>query len=135
MNTRQTICVTGAVLAGLSLIGCSKNPIPANAHVQELGILKLKAGTPEQMPASEDVSLYCALSRPEQLPQKIQLVATATQSPDKSLRLVVQVVPTPADYKRLTLKQATFPFHSGEPCALRVGENEYIRFTPTVDIN
>jgi hypothetical protein len=127
--------MVGAVLVGLGLIGCSKNPIPANAHVQELGVLKVKVDTAEPMPVSDDVSLYCAFSRPEQLPQKVQLFATVAQSPDKSLRLVVDVVPTPADYKRLQLKQASFPFHSGERCALRVGENEYIKFTPTLDVN
>jgi len=135
MDTQRTIGVFGAVLVGMCLIGCSKNPIPPNAHVQELGVLKLKAHTPEQMPVSGDVSLYCAFSRPEQLPKKVELFATITESPDKEARRVVDVVPTPADYKRLDLKQANMPFHSGEQYALRVGENEYIRFTPTLDIN
>src|SRR3954451_14844 len=114
MYLRHTIRMISAVLVGLGLVSCSKNPIPANAHVQALGVLKLKTGTPEKMPVSEDVSLYCAYSRPEQLPQKVKLFATVTESPDKSHRLVVDVVPTPSDYKRLNLKQANIPFHSGE---------------------
>ena len=137
MCTRHTIRLAGAVLAGLCLMGCSQNPIPPNAHVQELGVLKLKAGAPVQMPVSDDVSLYCAFSRPEQLPQKVQLFATVAESPDKSKspRLVVDVVPTPADYKRLNLKQANIPLHPGEHYAMRVGDNEYIRFTPTLDVD
>jgi hypothetical protein len=116
-------------------MGCSKNSIPANAHVQELGVLKLKADTPAEMPVSKDVSLYCAYGRPEQMPQKIQLFANVTQSPDKSLRLVVDVVPTPADYKRLNLKHADVPLRSGEHYAFKVGDNEWVGFTPTVEVN
>jgi hypothetical protein len=101
--------------------------------VQDLGVLKLQADTPKQLPVSAEVSLYCVTGRPEQLPQKVELFATVTNASDNAQRLDVDVVPTPADYHRLGLKHLSVPFHSGERCEFKVSENEWVRFTPTLD--
>ncbi len=124
--------MVGVVLAGLCVVSCSKNSIPLNAHVQDLGGLEFRANTPKQLPVSGDVSLYCVSGRPEQLPQKVELLCTVTRSPDNLLHLGLEVVPTPGDYKRLWLKQLSVPVRSGDLCEVRVGENEWIRFTATV---
>lgn len=84
------------------------------------------------MPVATDVSLYCVSSRPEQLPQKVEFFATITNAADNTARLEVDVIPTPADYMRLGLKHLSVPFLPGEPCAFKVTEKEWVRFTPTL---
>ena len=130
------IIIAPVILAALFVAGCSRSQIPSrasNAHMQDLGVLKLQAGTRTPMPLAGDVSLYCVFSRPEQLPQKVEFFATVTNAPDNTQRLEVDVVPTPADSRRLWLKHASVPFHPGERHEFRVAENEYVRFTPTLD--
>ncbi|HWQ92533.1 MAG TPA: hypothetical protein VN673_12745 [Clostridia bacterium] len=135
MDTRNIIRAFGVVLVPLCLLGCSKHSLPPNAHVQELGVLKLTHDTPKRLPASEDVSLYCVAGRPEQLPQKVELFATVTHASDQTLRLDIDVVPTPADYQRLGLKHLSVPFRSGERYEFKVSESEWVQFIPTLSLS
>ena len=127
-----TITIAPAILAALFVAGCSRSQIPHNAHVQDLGVLKVQVGTRTPMPLAGDVSLYCVAASPEQLPQKVEFFATVTNA-DNTLRLDVDVVPTPADYQRLGLKHFSVPFHAGERCEFKVSQNEWVRFTPRLD--
>ena len=122
-----------ATLAALCAVSCSKHPIPSDAHVEDLGVLHLTAQTPKQMPLPGDPSLYCVTGRPEQMAQKIEMAATVTRLPDASLRLALDIVPTPADYHRLSLKHAEMPIHSGSACWVKAGENTWLKFTPMLD--
>lgn len=133
MYTRYTIRTIGAVLVGLGLVSCSKNPIPPNAHVQELGVLTFKANTPKQLPVYGDPSLYCVWGRPEQLAKKVELFATAKQWRDNTILVDLDVMPTPADYKRLNLKHGSFAADSGKRCLFRITDNEWISFTPKLE--
>jgi|WetSurMetagenome_2_1015567.scaffolds.fasta_scaffold534804_2 hypothetical protein len=127
------ITITPAILAALFVAGCSRSQIPPNAHVQDLGVLKLQAGTRTPMPLAGDVSLYCVASRPEQLPQKVEFFATVTNASNNTQRLDVDVVPTPVDYQRLGLKHLSVPFHPGERYEFKVSENEWVRFIPRLE--
>ena len=132
-NLSLILIVTPAILSALLVTGCSRSQVARNAHVQDLGVLKLQPGVPTRMPVADDVSLYCVASRPEQLPQKVEFFTTVTNESENTSRLEVDVVPTPSDYHRLGLKHASVPFRSGQRCEFKVAENEYVRFTPTVD--
>jgi len=135
MQLPPIIRLGAAALITLCAVSCSKNSLPPNAHVEDLGVLHLTAQTPKQMPLPGDPSLYCVTGRPEQMAQKVELSITATQLPDASLRLALDIVPTPADYHRLSLKHAEMPFKSGSTCWVKAGENTWLKFTPTLDVN
>jgi hypothetical protein len=132
MKTSLVSAITPVLFA--ALLGCSRNNLPPNAHVQELGVLKLSASTRTLLPVAPDVSLYCVESRPDQLPQKIELFATVSNASDNTQTLNIDVVPTPSDYMRLGLKHLTVPFRSGKLYEVKVSQNEWIRFTPKLDI-
>ncbi len=120
-------------LLGLCVGNCSTSSIPASARVQDLGVLALKADVPRQIPLSGTASSYCVALKPEQLPQKVELFATLARLPDKTLRIWLELVPTPSDYDRLWLKRLSAQVRSGDRCEIRVGEHEWIRFTPTLE--
>jgi hypothetical protein len=121
---------TVAILTGIFVSGCSKSQIAANAHVQDLGVVRLKAQSPTPISLPGDVSFYCTAGRPEQLPQKVVLTMSLTKSHDGSIWLAMDNVPTPADYARLSVKHVEFPFQSGVVCEAKIGENAWVRFTP-----
>jgi hypothetical protein len=130
---RKSPFITLVVLASILLSGCSKSQIPSNAHVQDLGVVRLKAEGPTPIPLSGDMSLYCVAGRPEQLPQKVEFTMSLTKSPDGSVRLALDGVPTPADNARLWLKHLSVPFKSGALCEAKIGEDAWIRFTPVAE--
>jgi hypothetical protein len=127
---RPLLITTIAILTGIFAAGCAKSIIPKNAHVQDLGIVQLKAASPTPISLSGDVSLYCVSGRPEQLAQKVALSMNLKKSADGSIWLALDNTPTPADYARLKVKHVEFPFQSGAACEVKVGENAWIRFTP-----
>ena len=130
---RKLPSITLTVLASILLSGCSKSQIPSNAHVQDLGVVRLNAQSPTPIPLTGDLSLYCVAERPEQLPQKVQFTMSLTKSPDGSVRLALDGVPTPADYTRLWLKHLDVPFQSGTAYETKIGEDAWIRFTPVLE--
>jgi hypothetical protein len=122
-----------AILATVLWTGCSKSQIPSNAHIQDLGVVRLMAQSPTPIRLSGDMSLYCVAGRPEQLPENVEFNMSLTKSPDGAVRLAADGVPTPADYRRLWLKHLDFPFKSGAVCKVKIGEDAWIRFTPVVE--
>ena len=119
-----------AIVTTVFMLRNKSAELPAGAHVQDLGSLKLPPGTRTQLPVSTNVALYCVFSRPDQLPQKVELFASVTSTPDANDTLSIDVVPTPADYNRLALKHLSVPYRPGERCQVKVSENEWLRFTP-----
>lgn len=132
MRSSSFTIVAAAIMIAAFLVGCSKSQIPPNAHVQDLGVVQLKLQAPQPISLSGDMSLYCAVVRPEQLPQKLELLMSLTNSPDGSVHLTLDNNPTPTDYMRLWLRHLDVPFKSGVVYEARIGENAWLRFTPVI---
>lgn len=129
-----TICrlsiTTVAILTSIFALGCSRSQIPAGAHVQDLGVVRLNTQSPTPIPLSGDVSHYCVPGSPEQLAKKVELSMKLKKSADGSLWVVLHNTPTPADYARLSFKHGEFLLESGGPFVVKISEKAWIRFTP-----
>jgi hypothetical protein len=113
MRTPSYISIQAAILATMFAVGCSKSPLPPNAHVQELGEIELTVQTPKRVPLGEGK----------------ELVVATTLLPDGRIQLDLEVEPKPTDGRIPPFKHAQFTMRPGDRVETSLGDR-FVRFVP-----